>query len=177
MSTEVVQKALGGVGDIAEAELAGVAAHVRDAFEDVCGGLFAEAGEVCDRAVLAGALKIRYRVDLQSIPKDFDFFRSEALDLEKRENIWRKLLAEVVVVVEAGVSEELSDFFAGGLANAIHRGEPVLSDQGFEWLGECFQRAGGVCVGSDFEGILALKFQQAGNIFEDTGDFVFVHCK
>ena len=155
MSTQVVQKALGDVGDIAEAELAGVAAHVLDAFEDVCGGLLAEAGEGCYRTVLAGALEIRHGVDLQSIPEDFDFFRPEALDVEKREDIGRKLLAEVVVVVEATVRGEFGDFFTGGLADAIDGCEPILGDQGLERLREGLQRAGGVGVGSDLEGILA----------------------
>ena len=156
---QVVKKALGDLGDIAEAELTGVAAHVLDAFEDICSGLFAEAGEACDRAILASALEIRHGVDLQSIPEDFDFFCAEALDVEKREDVGREFLAKVVVVVEAAVGGKLGDFLASGLTNAIDGGEPVLSDQGFEWLGEGFQRAGGVGVGANFKGILAFQLE------------------
>ena len=174
---QVVKKALGNLCDIAEAELAGVTAHVLNAFEDVCGGLLAEAGEACDRAVLAGALEIRHGVDFQSIPEDFDFFCAEALDFKKRENVGRELLAQVVVVVEAAVRGEFGDLFTRGLADAVNCREPVLGDQGLEGFGEGLQRTGGVGVGADFEGILAFQLQQAGDVFEDIGDFVFVHCR
>ena len=155
MSTQVVKESLGNLRDIAKAEFAGVAAHVLDAFEDICSGLLAEAGEGGDRAVLAGALEIRHGVDFQSIPEDFDFFCAEALDFKKRENIGRELLAEVVVVVEAAVRGEFGDFFTGGFANAVNRRKSLLGDQGLEGLGEGLQRTGGVRVGADFEGIFA----------------------
>ena len=116
-------------------------------------------------------------MDFQGIPEDFDFFRAEALDVEKREDVGRKFLAEVVVIVEAAVSGEFGNFFACGLADAVNCREPLLRDQGLKRLGEGLQRAGGVGVGADFEGILAFQLEQAGDVFEDIGDFVFVHCR
>ena len=175
MSAQVVQEALGDVGDIAEEELPGVAAHVLNALEDVCGRLLAEARQCGDGSVLAGTLEACHRVDFQGVPERFDFFCAEALNLEKRENVGRKFLTEVVVVVETVVGGKLGDFFSSGFADAVNCCEAFFGDERLEWLGEGFQRAGGVGIGADFEGILALEFQQAGDVFEDTGNFVFIH--
>ena len=44
-----------------------------------------------------------------------------------------------------------------------------------EGLGERFEGFRGVEVGADFERILALEFEESGDVFEDSDDFVFVH--
>ncbi len=114
-------------------------------------------------------------MDFEGVPEDLDFFSAEALDLEKGEDVGREFVAEVIVVVEAAGGGEGGDFFGGGLADAIHGDEAILGDELFKRLGEGFEGFRGVEIGADFEGIFALEFQKAGDVFEDGEDVVLAH--
>ena len=63
VGAEVFEERPSEGGDVPEAELAGVAAHVLDGFQDIRGGLLAESGKGGDPAVLAGTLEAGDRMD------------------------------------------------------------------------------------------------------------------
>ena len=66
-------------------------------------------------------------------------------------------------------------FFSSGFPNAVNCSEAILGDQGFKRFGKSFQRAGSLRVGADFERIFSFELQQASDVFEDVGYFIFVH--
>ena len=63
VGAEVFEERPSEGGDVAKAELSGVAAHVLDGFENIRGGLLSESGKRGDPAVLAGTLEAGDRMD------------------------------------------------------------------------------------------------------------------
>ena len=91
---------------------------VLDRFEDVIGGLFAEAGQLGDAAVLARGLELGERGDAELFPQRADLFRAEALQLEQLEKRGRKLRLQVRVIGDLAGRDHLRDLFGDGLADA-----------------------------------------------------------
>ena len=135
-----------------------------EGLENVVGGLLAEAGQGSHSAVPAGAFQLGEGMDAEFLVEQLDFFCAEALQLEEGENIGRKLFAQGVVIIQLPGRNEGGDFFRDGLADAVNFLEPFLLHEPGKIVGQGFQGAGRIGVGTDFEGVLALEFQQARRV-------------
>ena len=114
-------------------------------------------------------------MDAEFLVEQLDFFCAEALQLEEGENIGRKLFAQGVVIIQLPGRNEGGDFFRDGLADAVNFLEPFLLHEPGKIVGQGFQGAGRIGVGTDFEGVLALEFQQERDLLQNLPDFVRAH--
>ena len=172
VGAQVVEQGGRGVGGDGREMASGALFERGETVEDFFLRLGAEAVEGGDFVFLARFFEVGQRGDLEFFVEGFDFFRSEAGDVEEFEEFRGKLRAEVVVVRQLSRGHEGGDFLAQGFADAGDAFQLVLADEGAKVAFEHFEGAGAVVVGADFEGVLALEFEQEGDALEDFDDLV-----
>jgi hypothetical protein len=169
---QVVEQGGRGVGGDGSEVASGALLEVGETEEDFFLGLGPEAIEAGDFVVLAGFFQIGERRDLEFFVEGFDFFRTEAGNVEKFEQFRRELRDQFVVVGKLSRGDEGRDFFAEGVADPRDAFQFIFADERSKVVFEHFKGARTVVVGADLERIFALELEQKSDALEDVNDLV-----
>ena len=93
-----------------------------------------------------------------------DFLGSEPLKFKELEDPLREGALQLLVVLQLSRGHEFRDFLSDRLADPLDLAEATLCHDGLDRFAERLQRAGGISVGPDLEGILSLEFEQLGDV-------------
>ena len=173
MLDDLIGLALGGV----QQKAAGDAAIVLDGLEQFLFLLFAHAGKFANLSFfgqLGHAIEIAHLI---GAPDEGDGLGTQALDLEQIEHRGAIFLEQFRMQRKLPLLEHFLQVQQHAFADAGD-GKNFLGfvDQVGDLLGLSFNGFGGVAVGADAEGILAVDFQQVGGFVENAGDGLVVHC-
>lgn len=173
---ELLEDRIGEVEGGADVMVRGVVSAELDAFEDFRLGLFAEAGQLGEAALLAGLLECLDGLDAKFAVNGLYLFRPQPRDVEHGDESVGDRSLEVVVVGEAAGGDQLGDFVGQGLADALDVAQALLLDELVQRLGETLEGAGAVLVGTSLERVLALQLEKHPNLLEDVRDLVLLHA-
>jgi hypothetical protein len=171
-SVSLVGLGLGGVDE----KSSGDSAVVFDRLQQLLFVLLAHARQFAD---LAFARQLFHAIDVADLigaPDQGDRLRSQTLDLQQLQHRWVIFLEQFGLHAEAAFLEQLLQVDQHAFADAGD-GQHLLGfgDDVFDLLGKVFDGLGGVAVGADAEGILAVDFEQVGGLVENRGDGFVVH--
>ena len=82
-----------------------------DRLQNIHGRFLPETRKSGDLSRFASALELGDRMHLERIPQHLDFFCTEALKFEEAQNIRRKFLGKVVIIIELSLADEGRNFF------------------------------------------------------------------
>ena len=159
------------LGRLADAEPPRLGRQRGQALEDVLLGLLAHPFEVADLAGLGGRLQLLQVLDLHLLVEDLDAFGAQALDAQEVRQVRRQLLTQVLQRAAGAGLQDFVDLLGQALADA---GEFLKVLAGGRQVGQALGHVAHgprcVTVGADAEGVLALDFQDVGDLVEDGGD-------
>src|SRR5207248_3077766 len=92
-----------------------------------------------------------------------------------RDDAFGNLLAELVVQAELPGLDELGDLLLHRLADAGDLAELSVAAELRQVDGQAFDRARGIVIGADLEGILVLELKELADGVEDLGDLPVIH--
>ncbi len=163
---------LGGIDQESSAD----AAVVFDGLQEFLLVLFAHAREFADLA-FAGELFYAVEVaDLVGAPDQSDGFWAEALNFQEFEHGGAVFFQQLGVDFDGSLVKKMLEVGEHALADAGD-GEQFFGilDQVGDLVRQSLDGLGGVAVGADAEGILAVDFEQVGGFVENSGDGFVVH--
>ena len=172
MRDELFGELLGGV----EQETAADAAIVFDGFQQLLLVLFAHARQFANLSFARQFFDSVEIADLVGAPDQRDRLRTEALNLEQFEHRRAIFFQQFGVDLDGALLEKMLQIGEHAFANAGH-GEKLLGlvDQIGDLLRQRFNGLGGVAIGTNAEGVLAVDFEQVGSFVENSGDGFVVH--
>ena len=146
------------------------------AFSSFCFVLFAHARQFADFAFAGEFLYAIEIADLVGAPDEGDGLGPEALNLEQFEHGGTVFLEQLGVDLDVALLKKVLQVGEHAFADAGD-GEQLfgLGDQVGDLLRHGLDGLGGVAVGADAEGILAVDFEQVGGLVEDAGDGLVIH--
>ena len=172
MAAQAVQDRFRHGQGVAQQMARGVLAAELDALQNLGLGLFAEAVQLRDFAVLAGLLQLFHRFDAELVVERLDFFRTQAGNAQHRDQARRDGGLEFLVIGQFAGGDQFGDFFLEAVADALDALGGFGGEDLSRWPRDGFQRAGGVDVGARFERVFALEFEQRGDLRQNFRDLV-----
>jgi len=146
-----------------------------DSLEDLLLGLLSESLEPRQLVLLARLPEIGDRRDAQLLPHDARLLGAEGGDRDHGDHAFGDLLAELFVEAELTRGDELGDLLFHGLADAGDVAELLVAADVGEIDGEALDRARGVVIRADLEGVLVLEFEKLPDRVEDLRDLPVIH--
>jgi len=160
-------------GKLETAALAGMCLHC---LQDVLLGLFAEAVQSADAAVLCGAPQLFDGLHIEIMVQRLDPFRSEAWNLQQFGYRRGELLTQALQQAAMSGGDDLADLAGEVGADAGQAGQVVAAlHQYARLLRQVAQDARSIAIGADAERIRRLDLQQVGDLFENNGDVCVMH--
>ena len=172
--------AVGEFGGLVDAEAAGVAAMVLDAFKELVGELLAHAGELEELALAGGGFELVDVGDLEGGPEEGDGLGAHAGEAEELEHGGAVAGEELITQGHGAGGDEVADALRHALAD-VGDGEQGLGigvghGEGCELGGLGLDGFGGATVGADTEGVGAVDLEEGSGFIEKAGDGDVVHA-
>ena len=172
MGSEFGSELLGSI----DQETAADAAIIFDCLEQLLLVLFSHAGQFADFPFPREFFDAIQIADLEGAPNQGDGLRPEALDFEQLEHGRTIFLEQLGVDLDVAFLKEMLQVGEHAFADAGNCEQLLgLGDQVGDLLRHGLDGLGGVAVGTNAEGILAVDFEQVGGLVEDAGDGFVVH--
>ena len=172
MSPQIVKQGGRGTGGNRGEVASGPLTEYLEAVEDFLLCFGPEAVQAGDFVLLAGFFQTGERRDLELFVEGFDFFRSEAGDVEEFEQSRREPGDKFVIIRQLAGGDESPDLFPESFSNAGNGFQFVFPDERSEVVFEHFEGTGAIVVGADLERIFALELEQKGDALKDLDGLV-----
>src|SRR5579863_723591 len=156
----------------------GDAAIILDRLEQLLLMLFSHARQDANLAFL-GQLFHAFRIaDLVGAPDQGDGFGTEALNLQQVKHRWMIFIQQIGMQRQLALAKHFLKVGQHSFADAGDREDLLgLADQFGYLLGEGFNSFGGVAVGADAKGVLAVDLKHGGGFIQNSGDGFIVHVE
>ncbi len=159
-----------------EQESAADAAIVFDGLQQLLFVLFAHARQFADFAFAGQLFDAIEIADLVGAPDQGDGLGPEALNLEQFEHGGTVFLQQFGMDLDCALLKKMLQVGEHALADAGDCQQLFgFGDQIGNLLGQRLDRLGGIAVGTNAEGILAVDFEQVGGFVENSSDGFVVH--
>ena len=148
----------------------------RDGLDNLGLRLFAEPLQGGDLMSLTCCLELLHRIDAQLLVQPLHLLGAQALDLQQGRQARGKRRLQFVVVGQGAGGHQAGDFFLERLPETLEFPQAILSHDFLQWLRQPLQNAGSILVGSGFERVFALQFQQRPDLQKHRGHLILVHA-
>ena len=125
-----------------------------------------------------GAVELRQPVqggDVMLLRQGADLLRGQAGKAQQRRQALGNRALQVVVIAEPAAGQEFPDFTRQCLADSRYVFKAAAPLDGLQALFEAQKLPRGAPVGADAKRVVALQFQQIGDVVKDGADVVLIH--
>ncbi len=168
-------QALGLISRMMEQPVGAGLTKVGDALEDVLRGPGAESGQLGQAAVLGRRLQVRERIDPQDIVYLPDLGNAQARDLQHLDQARGNLFAQLFQHPGLARADQFGDDLECGRTDSLGEGQGAVLQRLPEIAGEAHQRTRRGPEGADPEWVLALQFEEGGDLLQHLRHRLLVH--